>query len=113
MWSVHRWKPGNLPRVRRVCERRYQKKQGVDTKNLPFLVHRTPSGNLPVYVEPTQKGEKFTRIRRVFGDAQHLANEVSRLCESSARVGRGGRKAVEVLGVHEKRIKEWLQHLGL
>ena len=25
---------------------------------------RTPSGNLPVYVEPTQKGEKFTRIRR-------------------------------------------------
>ena len=25
---------------------------------------RTSSGNLPVYVEPTQKGEKFTRIRR-------------------------------------------------
>eukprot|EP00434_Breviolum_minutum_P024907 symbB.v1.2.021997.t1/scaffold1933.1/size95709/6 len=76
-------------------------------------IYRTPSGNLPVYVEPTQKGEKFTRIRRVFGDAEHLAKEVSRLCNSSARVGRGGRKAVEVMGIHEKRIKEWLHHLGL
>ncbi|CAJ1435968.1 unnamed protein product [Effrenium voratum] len=110
--------------------------QGVDTKNLPFLVHRriglddrcrlqtshfhfilpvavTSSGNLPVYVEPTQKGEKFTRIRRVFGDAEHLAREVGRLCDSSARPSRGTRKGVEVLGVHARRIKEWLQHLGL
>ncbi|CAE7382434.1 img2 [Symbiodinium natans] len=96
-----------------VFERRYRQKEEMDTKNLPFLVHRTPSGNLPVYVEPTQKGEKFTRIRRVYGDAEHLAREVGRLCDASARVGRGSRKSVDVLGVHEKKIKEWLHHLGL
>ncbi|CAE8593161.1 unnamed protein product, partial [Polarella glacialis] len=96
-----------------VCERRFLRKEGTDTKTLPFLVRRTPSGNLPVYVEPSQKGLKFTRVRRVFGDAEHLANEVSRLCGAEARVGRGGRKAVEVPGAHEQKIKEWLQHLGL
>mmetsp|Transcript_5778 Transcript_5778/g.10342 ORF Transcript_5778/g.10342 Transcript_5778/m.10342 type:complete len:118 (+) Transcript_5778:27-380(+) len=109
-WPRGLWQ---LASRRWVFERKYRKKEGVDTKMLPFLVHRTPSGNLPVYVEPTQKGEKFTRIRRVFGDAEHLAREVSRLCGSTARVGHGGRKAVEVLGVHEQKIKEWLHHLGL
>eukprot|EP00933_Yihiella_yeosuensis_P057271 TRINITY_DN56958_c0_g1_i1.p1 TRINITY_DN56958_c0_g1~~TRINITY_DN56958_c0_g1_i1.p1 ORF type:complete len:130 (-),score=21.44 TRINITY_DN56958_c0_g1_i1:64-453(-) len=108
---------GGLPfqkfALRLVCERRYLKKQGVDTKTLPFLVKRTPSGNLPVYVENTEKGGKFTRVRRVFGDAEHLAGEVGRLCGAIARVGKGGRKAVEVPGVHEGKIKEWLQHLGL
>ncbi|CAK8989057.1 unnamed protein product [Durusdinium trenchii] len=95
MLACKRWPPGLKPFCRGVCERKYRKKEGVDTKTLPFLVHRTPSGNLPVYVEPTQKGEKFTRIRRVFGDAEHLAQEVSRICNSSARVGRAARKTVE------------------
>ena len=42
-----------------------------------------------------------------------LAAEVERLCETGARVGKGGRKAIEVIGVHEQRIKEWLHNLGL
>mmetsp|Transcript_27854 Transcript_27854/g.56344 ORF Transcript_27854/g.56344 Transcript_27854/m.56344 type:complete len:123 (-) Transcript_27854:142-510(-) len=98
---------------RGLCERRYLKKNGVDTKNLPFLVRRTPSGNLPVYVDVTEAGKKITRVRKVFGDAEHLAAEVGRLCEGTARVGKGGRKAVEIPGQHEKRIKEWLHQLGL
>lgn len=80
--------------------------QEVDTKNLPFLVHRTVSGNLPVYVEPTKRGEKFTRVRRVFGDAEHLARELSRLCGAEARVGRGGRKAVEAPRISFSLLKE-------
>ena len=52
----------------------------MDTKPLPFLVKRTPSGNLPIYVHSTQKGLKVTRVRHVFGDAEHLAAEVERLC---------------------------------
>ena len=132
--------------------------QDADTKSLPFLVRRTPSGNLPVYAHFTRKGEKFTRVRRVLGDAEHLAGEVGRprvgrgggpkipparvwsptgsqsghtdvsgstvtcwgshrlplrLCECTARVGKGGRKAVEVMGAHDERIKEWLVNLGL
>merc|ERR1712194_271702 len=74
-----------------VCERQWGLKKDVDTKNLPFLVRRTPSGNLPVYVQSTQKGDKITRVRRVFGDAEHLAGEVGRLCGEKARLGRGGR----------------------
>mmetsp|Transcript_105907 Transcript_105907/g.341652 ORF Transcript_105907/g.341652 Transcript_105907/m.341652 type:complete len:130 (+) Transcript_105907:103-492(+) len=99
--------------LRGLCERKYMQRKDVDTKNLPFLVNRTPSGNLPVYVQSTQKGGKITRVRKVFGDAEHLAAEVGRLCGAGARVGKGGRKAVEVPGVHEQRIKEWLQQLGL
>eukprot|EP00927_Polykrikos_kofoidii_P059436 TRINITY_DN5458_c0_g1_i2.p1 TRINITY_DN5458_c0_g1~~TRINITY_DN5458_c0_g1_i2.p1 ORF type:complete len:158 (+),score=24.71 TRINITY_DN5458_c0_g1_i2:36-509(+) len=107
---------GLLPlnvQVRFKCERKFVKKKNVDTKSLPFLVKRTPSGNLPVYVHATKKGDKITRVRGVFGDAEHLAGEIGRVCEANARIGVGGRKAVEIPGIHEERIKGWLQQLGL
>eukprot|EP00929_Paragymnodinium_shiwhaense_P046635 TRINITY_DN23738_c0_g1_i2.p1 TRINITY_DN23738_c0_g1~~TRINITY_DN23738_c0_g1_i2.p1 ORF type:complete len:135 (-),score=15.83 TRINITY_DN23738_c0_g1_i2:394-798(-) len=105
--------PPSWHQVRAIFEGKYRQKEDMDTKSLPFLVYRTPSGNLPVYVHSTSKGGKKTRVRRVFGDAEHLAGEIGRLCGTDARVGTGGRKAVEVHGVHEKRIKQWLHSLGL
>merc|ERR1712192_22311 len=87
--------------VRFLTERKYIKKKDVDTKTLPFLVKRTPSGNLPVYTHCTERGKKVTRVRHVFGDAEHLAAEIEKICDSRpARIGKGGRKAVEVMGSH-------------
>mmetsp|Transcript_49860 Transcript_49860/g.112230 ORF Transcript_49860/g.112230 Transcript_49860/m.112230 type:complete len:123 (-) Transcript_49860:225-593(-) len=99
--------------ARGVVELSFKQKQGVDTKNLPFLVRRSPSGNLPVYIHITQKGERVTRVRKVFGDAEHLAQEVGRLCGTEARVRQGTRKTVEVIGTHTDKVKLWLQSLGL
>mmetsp|Transcript_4088 Transcript_4088/g.6940 ORF Transcript_4088/g.6940 Transcript_4088/m.6940 type:complete len:126 (+) Transcript_4088:59-436(+) len=99
--------------ARGLVERSFKQRQGVDTKNLPFLVRRSPSGNLPVYVHVTGKGQKVTRVRKVFGDAEHLAEEVGRICGDKARVRQGIRKAVEVVGDHTDTVKRWLQSLGL
>eukprot|EP00747_Dinoflagellata_sp_TGD_P024777 gnl/TRDRNA2_/TRDRNA2_130786_c1_seq3.p1 gnl/TRDRNA2_/TRDRNA2_130786_c1~~gnl/TRDRNA2_/TRDRNA2_130786_c1_seq3.p1 ORF type:complete len:134 (+),score=21.63 gnl/TRDRNA2_/TRDRNA2_130786_c1_seq3:172-573(+) len=103
-----------LSATRSLFDRKYAKRKDVDTKSLPFLVHRTPSGNLPVYMHLTAKGSRVTRVRKVFGDAEHLAGEVGRLCGAVGRVkSNPGRKAVEVPGEHEEKVKEWLRSLGL
>merc|ERR1712032_873255 len=86
--------------ARGVCERKYMKKKGMDTKSLPFLVERTPSGNLPIYVKTTLGAAKFTLVRRIFGDVEHIAEEIRKLCDSEVRGVKGGRKAVKVLGDH-------------
>lgn len=99
--------------TRHVCERKWLQRKGVDTKNLPFLVYRTPSGNLPVYHLPTLKGETVTRVGKVFGDAEHLAAEIGRLCSTKARVHTSSRKSVQLKGDHVVKIKGWLQNLGL
>jgi len=112
-WSMFNCLSSPLGSVRGLYERGYEKKQGADTKNLPFLVRRTPSGNLPVYVHVTQDGGQKTRVRHVFGDAEHLAGEVGKLCGAVARVTSGRKKSVELRGAHEKTIKTWLSNLGL
>merc|ERR1712032_1570344 len=106
---------GNLPLggpsrilARGVCDRKYMKKKGVDTKSLPFLVERTKSGNLPVYVKDTLGGMKFTLVRGIFGDVEHIAEEVRQLCTDKVRVAKGGRKTVRVLGDHGEKLKAWL-----
>ncbi|CAD7933320.1 unnamed protein product [Amoebophrya sp. A25] len=64
----------------------------------PYIVRRTPSGNLPVYTEPCSNGGKLgtykMRIQRVFGDQQSLVGDIFAAClkAPSATVGTSGKR---------------------
>ena len=79
-------------------------------ENVPFFVRRTAKAKeLPVY---TKGRHPFTAtlVRRVEGDIDEMARDVSVLCGKPAEVRLGNH--VWVRGHHTGKIKEWLVGLG-
>ena len=53
---------------------------------LPFRVHRSRMGNLPIYSDTRSGGSKVvTVLRKYQGDVDALSHAVSRLCESDVQ----------------------------
>eukprot|EP00746_Dinoflagellata_sp_MGD_P051778 gnl/MRDRNA2_/MRDRNA2_230275_c0_seq1.p1 gnl/MRDRNA2_/MRDRNA2_230275_c0~~gnl/MRDRNA2_/MRDRNA2_230275_c0_seq1.p1 ORF type:complete len:127 (+),score=9.44 gnl/MRDRNA2_/MRDRNA2_230275_c0_seq1:36-416(+) len=102
--------------LRLLHEYKFRPQKDVDTTRLPFKIRRTPSGNLPIYVRQGPAGP-ITTIKKVFGDKDALAAEVSRICTSERTVRKAvavpDRKEVEIDGVWNERLKQWLCQLGL
>eukprot|EP00386_Alphamonas_edax_P009642 GDKI01031615.1.p1 GENE.GDKI01031615.1~~GDKI01031615.1.p1 ORF type:complete len:137 (-),score=20.92 GDKI01031615.1:160-570(-) len=87
-----------------------QKNKDADTKNLPFKINRTTSGNLPIYAKIRKRGTEVTTIVRMcFGDVQALRKELMNVCEAPVREHAG---FLEVKGLHTHKIKDWLVSLG-
>jgi len=77
---------------------------------LDFHVHRSRLGNLPVYTDfRTGGSRKVTIVRKFAGNAATLGKELERLCASPVTLFHG---RVEVKGIHDKTIREWLLSLG-
>ncbi len=81
-------------------------------EELPFRVLRTPKGKaLPVYTDYRNGRTRcMTMVRRYRGDAQVLAEEMSKVCDNKLVSVRPGR--IEVNGNYCGRVKEWLLRLG-
>ena len=76
----------------------------------PFRVHRTRVGNLPVYHDYRVGGtRKVTILRKYAGDVEALGRAVEAVCASPVTMFHG---RLEVKGLHSKRIKDWLAHIG-
>lgn len=77
---------------------------------LPFRVHRTHTGNLPVYSDTRSGGSKVvTRLRKYAGDVDALSQAVMRVCKSEVYQFHG---RIEVKGKHAGTLKKWLTELG-
>jgi large subunit ribosomal protein L49 len=73
---------------------------------LPFRVHRSRNGNLPVYSDFRIGGSKVVTILRKYqGDVDALSTAVSRLCESDVYKFHG---RIEVKGKHGRTLRNWL-----
>lgn len=79
---------------------------------LPFLVERSLSGNLPVYVDyKNRRNIKRTIIRKVTGDIEQLADELRKVCSNSevrVKVGQ-----IVIPGIHKESVNMLLYRLGL
>ena len=77
---------------------------------MPFRIHRSRQGNLPVYSDTRSGGSKVvTVVRKYQGDVHALSSMVSRLCKSDVMQFHG---RIEVKGKHTNTIKTWLLELG-
>ena len=77
---------------------------------LPFRVHRSRMGNLPVYSDTRSGGSKVvTVLRKYQGDVNALSTSISQLCKSDVQQFHG---RIEVKGQHRETLKEWLAGLG-
>lgn len=81
-------------------------------ESLPFRVFRTAKGKqIPVYTDfKNGRTRCLTLVRRIRGDANDLAQEMSRVCDGKEVTIRPGR--VEVVGNYRDRVEEWLLRLG-
>jgi len=67
-------------------------------------------GNLPVYTDIRTGGSrKVTIVRKFAGDAANLGRKLESLCQSPVTLYHG---RVEVKGLHQKKVTEWLASLG-
>lgn len=80
--------------------------------DLPFRVFRTSKGKqIPVYTDyKNGRTRCLTLLRRIRGDVQDLALEMSKVCDNRPVTVRPGR--IEVVGNYRGRVHEWLQRLG-
>uniref|UniRef100_A0A7S1TH73 Large ribosomal subunit protein mL49 n=1 Tax=Compsopogon caeruleus TaxID=31354 RepID=A0A7S1TH73_9RHOD len=77
----------------------------------PFRIGRTPSKELPVYVDYKNGGTRvMTLVRRVRGDVQSLREDMSRICGGKNVTVRPGR--LEVKGNYREELKTWFTRLG-
>ena len=77
---------------------------------LPFRVHRSAMGNLPVYSDTRSGGSKVvTVLRKYQGDVDALSKSVAQLCKSDVQQFHG---RIEVKGKHSATLKTWLTGLG-
>ena len=77
---------------------------------LPFRVHRTNVGNIPVYSDTRSGGSKVvTIVRKYGGDVHALIRAVQHLCKSDVQHFHG---RIEVKGRHTQKLKNWLIELG-
>lgn len=81
-------------------------------EDLPFRVFRTSKGKqIPVYTDyKNGRTRCLTLVRRIRGDVQDLALEMSKVCDNRPVTVRPGR--IEVVGNYCGRVQEWLQRLG-
>ncbi|KAI0561658.1 Ribosomal protein L49/IMG2 [Gracilaria domingensis] len=82
------------------------------TECLPFSVFRTPKAKqIPVYTDYRNGRTRcMTVVRRFRGDANELAEEMSRICDDRPVTIRPG--SVQVVGNYRARVEEWLLRLG-
>eukprot|EP00299_Pterocystis_sp_00344_P008237 c3041_g1_i1.p1 GENE.c3041_g1_i1~~c3041_g1_i1.p1 ORF type:complete len:161 (+),score=33.62 c3041_g1_i1:30-512(+) len=82
-----------------------------NTQHLPFEVRRTESQLLPVYSDYRNgRSRNLTIVRKIFGDAQALKNDLSLVCGGARVIERPGR--LEIVGDYRKPIRLWLKRLG-
>lgn len=85
---------------------------GLNGQVLPFHIFRTFKGEqLPVYTEfKAKKTRVFTIIRRVRGDLNSLAKEMSKVCDGRPIEIKSA--ALRVTGNYSQPLKYWLTSLG-
>ena len=76
---------------------------------LPFAVHRSRMGNLPVYHDFRGGSRETTIVHKIAGDMKPLAVALEDVCRSPAMLYHG---RVEVKGKHLKRVRGFLESLG-
>ena len=76
---------------------------------LPFVVHRSRMGNLPVYTDLRNGSREVTIVRKIGGDVTPLAHAMEELCRSPVTLFHG---RIEVKGTHKARLIGWLGSLG-
>eukprot|EP00921_Rhytidocystis_pertsovi_P025016 GHVQ01040358.1.p1 GENE.GHVQ01040358.1~~GHVQ01040358.1.p1 ORF type:complete len:262 (-),score=32.46 GHVQ01040358.1:1865-2650(-) len=101
---------GGLGGRRCIAQKSFIKDKTKSSDNVPFKISRTPSGNLPVYSKIRRRGtDVSTEIRHIFGDISALRKDLMIVCEAPVRERIG---CLEIKGLHVRKIKGWLQHLG-
>mmetsp|Transcript_33253 Transcript_33253/g.38718 ORF Transcript_33253/g.38718 Transcript_33253/m.38718 type:complete len:143 (-) Transcript_33253:154-582(-) len=81
------------------------------SKDIPFFVARTHTGNLPVYRKYRHgRTMKRTVIRLITGDVEEFKKELSKVTSNSEVYEKVGR--VEVKGLHKQSVLTWLAGLG-
>ena len=89
----------------------YQFKPLGNTEHIPFQVERTKSGNLPVYKDYKEGGNrKLTIIRKITGDPFLMAEELKKVTSNSEVTIKVG--SIVVTGFHKQNVEVWLQRLG-
>lgn len=81
---------------------------------LPYYVHRTPTGNLPVYQEIRSGGNRHqTRIRRVEGDLQFLIRQIHEALELDKKdiIFNSLTSQVVIKGREKERVLELFKYL--
>ena len=81
---------------------------------LPYYVHRTPTGNLPVYQEIRSGGNRHqTRIRRVEGDLQFLIRQIHEALELDKKdiIFNSLTSQVIIKGREKERVLELFKYL--
>lgn len=77
---------------------------------LPFRVHRSRMGNLPIYTDYRNgRTRKVTILRKFAGDVAVLGRALERVCESPVTLYHG---RIEVKGLHQQKVAGWLTSLG-
>ena len=78
---------------------------------IPFKVKRTSADNMPVYtIRRFNKTLIFTQVRKIRGDVHVIKEELTRICQTPARIIADG--VIELNGDHKSLIKQWLSHNG-
>jgi large subunit ribosomal protein L49 len=79
--------------------------------NIPFMIARTHTNNLPVYADYNHdRSVKRTIIRHVEGDIEEFKKELSKIV-SNAQISTKTGKII-VTGLHAAKVKLWLRRLG-
>eukprot|EP00741_Cyanophora_paradoxa_P019551 tig00021127_g18873.t1 len=80
-------------------------------ESLPFRIHRSDKGQIPVYRDYRNgRTRVFTILRKIEGDPKLLAKDMSEVCYGSFVEVRPG--YLRVQGDFATEIKEWVRRLG-
>ena len=82
-----------------------------NTSNIPFMISRTHTNNLPVFADYNHdRAIKRTVIRHVQGDIVEFKKELSKIVSNAHITIKTGK--IIVTGLHAAKIKLWLRKLG-
>jgi len=82
-----------------------------NTDNVPFMIARTHTNNLPVYADYNHdRSVKKTIIRHVEGDIDEFRRELSKIVSNAHITTKTGK--ILISGLHAEKIKLWLRKLG-
>ena len=77
---------------------------------LPFRIHRSRMGNLPLYSDIRNGGTKVvTIVKKYAGDSDALCRSLMEVCKSDVSRYHG---RIEVKGRHKQTLTKWLLDLG-
>lgn len=76
---------------------------------LPYHVHRSRMGNLPVYHDFRGGSREVTVLRKYSGDVEALARDLEELCDAPVTMYHG---RLEVKGTYGGVLRKWLAKSG-